>query len=58
MRIKKEGEYSPSFFIGLDLRLVRITEVDPIDERLIRTLLAFTLCSRMLLTLTSLESTW
>lgn len=40
MRIKKEGEYSPSFFIGLDLRLIHINEVDPINERLIRTLLA------------------
>lgn len=58
MRIKKEGEYSPSFFIGLDLRLIHINEVDPIDERLIRTLLAFTLCSHTLLTLTSLQSIW
>jgi len=58
MRIKKEGEYSPSFFIGLDLRLIHINEVDLIDEQLIRTLQAFTLCSRTLLTLTSLDSIW
>ena len=58
MRIKKEGKYSPSFFIGLNLRLIQINEVDLIGERLIRTPLAFTLCSRTLLTLTNLQSIW